>query len=123
MPKTKVVYYREDDGRVPLLDWFNGLPAKAQDKCRVRIEWLEKCGHELRRPVADYLRDGIHELRVGLGGIHYRMIHFFHGNVAAVLSHGLIKEQIVPPKEIDRAVERKKKFESDPKRHTHQEGS
>ena len=27
-------------------------------------------------------------------------------------------KRAVPPKEIDRAVERKKKFESDPKRHT-----
>lgn len=122
MPKTEVVFYRDDDQSAPLLEWFEGLPSKAQDKCRVRIECLKQFGHELRRPVADFLRDGIYELRVGLQGIHYRMLYFFHGKCAAVLSHGIIKEREVPPNEIDRAIERKKKFERDPKRHTHQEG-
>ena len=27
--------YREDDGTVPFLEWFAGLPSKAQDKCRL----------------------------------------------------------------------------------------
>lgn len=66
MPRTKVVFYREADGSVPVLEWFDGLPTKAQDKCRVRIQRLAELGHELRRPEADVLRDGIYELRVGL---------------------------------------------------------
>ncbi|MDO8518879.1 MAG: type II toxin-antitoxin system RelE/ParE family toxin [Deltaproteobacteria bacterium] len=122
MPKTEVVFYREDDGSIPLLAWFDGLPNKVQDKCRMRIELLKQFGYELRRPVADILRDGIYELRVGFQGIHYRLLYFFHGKCAVALSHGVIKERVVPPKDIDRAVERKKKFERDPKRHTHQEG-
>lgn len=121
MPKTKVVFYQEDDGGVPLLEWFDDLPLKAQDKCRVRIEWLKNFGHELRRPVVDYLRDNIYELRVGFQGINYRMLYFFHDRLAAVLSHGVIKESQVPPKEIDKAIERKKRFEQNPKRHTYRE--
>ena len=97
MPATKVVFYCEEDGSVPLLDWLDSLPAKALTKCRVRIERLQKLGHELRRPEADFLRDGIYELRVGLRGTNYRMLYFFHGNVAAVLAHGLTKEREVPP--------------------------
>jgi phage-related protein len=77
---------------VPVLDWLDRLPAKVQDKCRVRIERLRDLGHELRRPEADYLRDGIYELRVGFRGMNYRMLYFFHGKVAAVLAHGLVKE-------------------------------
>ena len=49
------------------------------------------------------------------------VLYFFHGTVAAVISHGLIKERAVPSKEIDRAVERKKRFEVNPVRHTYQE--
>ena len=41
--------------------------------------------------------------------------------VAAVLSHGLAKERVVPAREIDRAVERKKRFETNPRRHTYEE--
>jgi phage-related protein len=121
MPKTKVVFFKEDDGTVPTLEWLDYLPKKALDKCRVRIERLEALGHELRRPEADLLRDGIYELRVGLQHVNYRMLYFFHGRNAAVLSHGLVKEAEVPPKEIDKAIERKRKFEKNPKAHTHEE--
>jgi hypothetical protein len=34
-------------------------------------------GHELRRPEADFLRDGIYELRASLGGVHHRILYFF----------------------------------------------
>lgn len=55
------------------------------------------------------------------GGVHYRILYFFHGTVAAVASHGLAKEGVVPPKEIDHAVERKKRFEANPAKHTYEE--
>src|SRR4030095_13013486 len=77
MPRISVVFYQEDAKIVPVLDWLDRLPAKAQDKCRVRIERLRNLGHELRRPEADYLRDGIYELRVGLQGTNYRLLYSF----------------------------------------------
>ena len=121
MPKTGVVLYREEDGTCPFLEWFDGLPAKAQDKCCLRLERLREIGHELRQPEADFLRDGIYELRVSLRGVHHRILYFFHGAMVAVVSHGFVKERVVPPKEIDRALERKKRFEADPPRHTYEE--
>jgi len=123
MPKTKVIFFKEDDGSVPVLDWLNDLPAKAVTKCLVKIVRLRELGHELRRPEADLLRDKIYELRVGLQGINYRILYFFHGEIAAILSHGIVKESVVPSKEIDRAIERKKQFEQNPKMHTHEEGT
>ena len=77
MPRTTVIFYQEDRKSVPVLDWLDSLPAKAQDKCRVRIERLRDLGHELRRPEADFLRNGIYELRVRLGTINYRTLYFF----------------------------------------------
>ncbi len=77
MPRARVVFYREEDGTVPLLEWFRRLPPKAIVKCRLKIERPQELGHELRRPEADYLRDGIHELQASLQGIHYRMLYFF----------------------------------------------
>ncbi len=119
MPRTKVVLYREDDGTVPLLEWLDSLPDKARDKCVVRIERLRELGHELRRPEADFLRDGIYELRAALQGINYRVLYFFHRREAVVLAQGLVKEREVPPKEIDRAIARKRRFEAAPSRHTY----
>jgi phage-related protein len=121
VPGTRVVLYREEDGSCPFLEWFGKLPQKVQDKCYLRLERLRELGHELRRPEADYLRDDIYELRASVRGVQHRILYFFYGKVAAVVSHGLVKERIVPPREIDRAVERKKRFEANPAKHTYEE--
>jgi hypothetical protein len=118
MPRVNVVFFKEDEGSVPVRAWLDGLPKKAQAKCLARLKRLEDLGHELRRPEADYLRDDIYELRVGLQGVNYRVLYFFHGRTAAVVSHGLVKEHAVPPAEINRAVRRKKQFEKAPQAHS-----
>lgn len=121
MPPTKIVFYKEEDESVPIIEWLDNLPSKAQTKCFTKLERLSELGYELRRPEADYLRDKIYELRIGLQGINYRILYFFYENTAAVVSHGIVKEKQVPPGEIDRAVKRRSKFMSDPKRYTYQE--
>ena len=114
MAQTEVFFFREPkDDSVPLLEWLDGLPMKVQTKCTERIDRLGELGHELRRPEADFLRDGIHELRASYQGVHYRMLYFFAGKAVVVLSHGLTKEREVPPREIDQAVERKQMVEAD----------
>lgn len=120
MPETEVVLFAENDRSSPLLQWLDELPEKAQDKCIVRIERLAAMGHELRRPDADFLRDGIYELRVRERGIQYRILYFFHGK-QAVLSHGFIKKGgSIPAKEIERATERKSRFVKSSKQYTYQ---
>jgi phage-related protein len=122
MTKTKVVFYKEKgETTAPVLEWLDTIPLKARLKCLTRIERLGEEGHQLRRPEADLLRDKIYELRASLQGIHYRILYFFHGNVAAVLSHGIIKEDCIPPIEIDKAIQRRKNFEMNPKIHTYEE--
>ncbi len=118
MPRTVVILYREEDGSCPFLEWLDDQSVKAQAKCLLRVERLRELGHELRRPEADLLRDGIYELRASVQGIHYRILYFFHGAVAAIVSHGIVKEDAVPPKEIERAIQRKKRFEANPAKHS-----
>jgi phage-related protein len=118
MPRTPLVLFRESDGTAPLLEWLDELPDKARDKCVARLARLSELGHELRRPEADLLRDDIYELRASFQGIHYRMLYFFHGKAAAVVSHGVIKERTVPAVEIDRAIRRRREFLAYPSRHT-----
>src|SRR4051794_21237133 len=118
MPRTRVIFFREEHGGVPIIEPLDELPDKAQDKCLAELKRFEDLGHKLRRPEADLLRDGIDELRIGLQGLHDRILYFFHGREAVVVSQGLLKERVVPPREIDQAVAHKKRFETDPKRHT-----
>ncbi|MBI3207661.1 MAG: type II toxin-antitoxin system RelE/ParE family toxin [Candidatus Solibacter usitatus] len=118
MPKARVILFREEDGSCPFFDWMSKLPPKVQAKCLSRLERLREMGHELRRPEADYLRDGIYELRATMQGVNHRILYFFSGNIAAVISHGFAKERMVPPRDIDRAIERMRRFEMSPKKHT-----
>lgn len=121
MPHVNVVFFQAEDKTVPFLEWFDSLSIKAQDKCFVKLERLAELGHELRRPEADYLRDDIYELRIGLNGLNYRILYFFSGQTVAVLSHGIIKERLVPPKEINLAIKRKQMFEKEINKHTYKE--
>jgi phage-related protein len=122
MPTTDLVFYREGDGSVPALEWLDGLDdAKAIVKCRAKLMRLAELGHELRRPEADLLRDGIYELRIGLSHINYRLLYFFSGKDAVVVCHGLTKGAKVPPGEIELAIARRERFQLDPTAHTFRE--
>lgn len=121
MPQVEVLIYREDDESEPLTDWLATLPPQAQDRCLARLALLGERGHELRRPNAENLGSGLYELRVKFYRINYRMLYFFHGRDIAVVSHGLAKERAVPRREIELALERKRKFEQDPERHASRE--
>jgi hypothetical protein len=124
MPATTVLFYRDDKDRVPVLDWLRKLrreERKAYAKCVVRIRRLAEEGYDLRRPEADYLHDGIHELRAKSGRVNYRILYFFHGRNVSVLVSALTKESEVPAMEMERALERKVLYEKDPERHTYEE--
>ena len=123
MPIVEVIFFQEAESKTPpMIEWLDALPEKARLKCLVRLKRLEDLGHELRRPEADYLRDGIYELRASHKGVHYRMLYFFHGRAIVVLTHGVVKEREVPAKEIDRALRTKDAFVGDPPAHTFKPG-
>ena len=119
MPETRVYLYAED-GRCDIRSWLLELrerDGRAFVACRSRVVLLGAMGHALRRPHADMLRDGIYELRARVGRVNYRMLYFFHGRDVAILSHGFTKEREVPPAEIERALERKQRYERAPEEH------
>ena len=117
MPAVHVLLYKEDDGTIPILEWLDSLPSKVQDKCVARIKRLRDLGHELRRPEADYLMDGIYELRLRHQTVNYRVLYFFHGKSVVVLTNGLTKEKEVAPGEIDKAIVLRKRFDTIPVSH------
>lgn len=121
MLRTSIIFYQDADGAAPVAEWLGHLrrtTPRAYAKCVVRLERLRELGHELRRPEADVLREGIHELRIRLGRVNYRLLYAFHGRVVAVLLHAVTKENAVRDRDIDLAVARRRSFEQDPDAHT-----
>src|SRR5690242_13794273 len=102
MPQIEVSFFQDDDGSVPVLNWLEQVRTKndrAFRKCYALINLLRQLGSELRRPRADYLRDGVYELRTRVGNVNYRILYGFVGKDAALLACGLTKEKAVPDKE------------------------
>lgn len=118
MPQVQLLFYREEAGNVPMVEWMQPIPKMAMDKCRKRLELLKNLGHEIQWPYADFLRDGIYELKLSHGSQLYRRLYFYHGRLAVVISHGLIKESKVPEIEIEHALNRMRKFRVNPQKHS-----
>jgi phage-related protein len=121
MSSITVVFYKEREGKAPVVEWLRELHdtnARAFIKCRAAIARLALLGHDLRRPEADYLRGGIHELRIRTGSVNCRILYFFHGQTISVVAHGLTKEANVPAPDINRAIARKAAFTANPAAHT-----
>lgn len=123
MPQADLIFYRDEDS-VPVLEWLENLLAKqpkAFAKVRAKLTLLEQLGNDLRRPAADYLEDGIYELRARHKNVNYRLLYFFHGKNVVILVHGLTKEKEIPKADLKRAKDRKKLFEANTSAHTYEE--
>jgi phage-related protein len=85
----KSIYYFVDmRGHNPVKEFINHLPLKEQTKIDAYIEELKIQGHNMRRPMADYIGEGIYELRPG----HHRVFYFFFYRESAVLLHAIRKK-------------------------------
>ncbi len=125
VPKTQVVFYQDENGTAPVLEWLKVMikkDRKGYANCVAKIQQLASAGYELRRPAADYLRDGIYELRAKHIHIQYRILYFFDGQNIAILAHAITKDtDRVPVVDIERAIARKRQFEENPNVHIYQE--
>ena len=123
MPPTQVFFF-QDERDIPVRSWLQELrrtDKRVYAKCVARIRLLAQLGHELRRPLADYLEEDIYELRIRRGRGNYRILYFFHGQNIAILAHGLVKEDVIPQADLTRAIKRKEAFLKDPEKHTYEE--
>jgi phage-related protein len=122
LPRTNLIFYMDLRAEAPVLGWLAQLRRRrprAYAKARARLLRLAEYGHELRRPAADYLQDGIYELRMRDGKVNYRLLYFFHGSHTAVLVDALAKEGRIPAGAVARALRRREEFERDPAGHTY----
>lgn len=118
MSSVDIIFYREGED-IPGKEFLDSLPKKSSAKGIRLLEELSRKGHELRRPHADVLKDGIYELRWRDVKVQCRMLYFFHGQGIVVVSHGIQKKSdAVPEIEIERAIRRKGIFHKDPEAHS-----
>lgn len=54
-----IYYFIDERGRNPVKEFVHGLSGKEQEKVYAYIDELRQQGHNLRRPMADYLGHGL----------------------------------------------------------------
>ena len=92
-----VLYYESRTGHCPIQAFIDGAKERDQAKILSWIRLLEVHGPTLPRPYADYLQDGIHELRIRLSGRRVRILYFFVFENYIILSHALTKNVAKTP--------------------------
>jgi len=98
-------FYRSLNGEEPALDYIRAQVKAHRAKIGRALRYLEELGHETRRPLAEYLGDGIYELRIAVEGHRHRLLYFFHGRSLIVVTMGFLKKTgRVPPEELMRAL-------------------
>ncbi len=105
----KSIYFFVDiRGNSPVKEFINNLPLKEQTKIIAYLKELKNQGHNLRRPMADYIGEGIYELRPSRN----RIFYFFFLRENAVMLHAIRKStDKIPFNDLDLCLKRKKEFE------------
>ena len=87
----------------------------------MRIERLKELGNQLRRPEADYLRDGIYDCASVSRASTIASCTSSPAGPWRCFRTVWSKEREVPSREIELAIRRKSRFEADPEAHTYGE--
>ena len=101
-----IIYCDEQTDPCPVTDFIDGLAPKHQIKIIRFLSLLEEMGPTLPRPYADFLRDGIHELRVKLSGDQIRMLYFFCFRKFIVFYIAFVKNRSQVPETLIERVKR-----------------
>ncbi|MBF0387671.1 MAG: type II toxin-antitoxin system RelE/ParE family toxin [Candidatus Omnitrophica bacterium] len=102
-------FFVDERGNCPVEQALSELTEKEDMKVRAYFKILKECGHNLRRPIADYLGSGIYELRPHS----HRVFYFFFLNDSVVLLHVIRKKtDKIPINDFELCVMRKNEVEA-----------
>lgn len=103
----RLIFFRQSRGDEPVREFLRSLPKAARIEAGAALTDLERLGPALRRPDADFLAEGIYELRFRALRVEYRILYFFAED-RVVLAHGFMKKTTaVPKREFEKAATRR----------------
>ena len=109
---VSIYYYIDDRGCNPVKEFIHTLPENEQAKVYAYLRELKKEGNNLRRPMADYLGEGIYELRPKDN----RIFYLFYLKSNAVLVHAIKKRtKKITRRDMQLCLKRKKQIEIEEK--------
>ncbi len=105
---SNIYYFVDENKNNPVKEFIDSLTKEEQAKIYAYVKELKKQGNNLRRPMADYLKKGIYELRPKDN----RIFYFFYLRNNAVLIHAIKKKtKKIPERDLRLCVKRKTRTE------------
>lgn len=99
-----ICFFVDERGDNPVKEFILRLSVKERAKVIAYLDELKVKGHTLRRPIADYLGEGIYELRPRDN----RIFYFFYLRENAVLLHAIRKKtDKIPVGDMELCIKRK----------------
>ncbi len=96
-----VVFYRDEQGKSPVLEFLRTLDTDTQQSIGWAIEQLRVRNVQAREPLVKHLDDKLWELRRESKTDAFRIIYFFFTGKRIVLVHGFQKKTAkTPPNEL-----------------------
>ena len=106
---NSICFFISERGDNPVKEFITKSSWKEQTKIKAYLEELQKQGHNLHRPMADYLGEGIYELRPS----HNRIFYFFFLREKAILLHAIRKKtDKIPQGDFELCIKRKEGVEN-----------
>lgn len=103
-----IYYFLDERGGSPVKEFIKALSPDDRAKVFAYIAELKNQGHNLRRPLADYLGQGIYELRPKAN----RIFYFFFLKNSAVLIHAIKKKtDKIANRDLELCLKRKSEVE------------
>ncbi len=107
----EVEFYVKPNGRCPVQEFLDSISREELPFVDRGFGWLAEFGHQLKRPHAAFLRDGIYGLRIRTHHGQLRFLYFYFESSIIVVTHGLKKKTAkVPEGEIKRAINFREEF-------------
>ena len=107
----RMIFYRNASGKCPIEEFVENLPSEDAKEVVATIAALRELGNKARRPMADYLENGIYELRARRFKKQFRVLYTFSGRQTILLLTGFVKKtKSVPVQRIKRAKALRKDY-------------
>ncbi|MBC8420734.1 MAG: type II toxin-antitoxin system RelE/ParE family toxin [Desulfobacterales bacterium] len=106
-----MIFYRSASGKCPIEEFVEDLPVEDAKEVVAAIAALRELGNNARRPLADYLEDGIYELRARRFKKQFRVLYTYAGRQTILLLTGFVKKtKSVPARVLNKAKALKKEY-------------
>lgn len=90
-------FYEKTDGECQVRDYLRAQRKSVRGEAGWLLECLEREGNRLERPIADYVEDGIYELRIIVERQQHRILYFFHKKII-IATNAFLKKSVKIPK-------------------------